>query len=65
MQGWKSKLFSMGGKEILIKSIAQAIATYAMSCFQPPKGIVNQFSSLCAKFWWRDSDDNRKIHWMC
>ncbi|MDO7987362.1 reverse transcriptase domain-containing protein, partial [Sweet potato little leaf phytoplasma] len=37
VQGWKRSLFSIAGKEILIKSIGQAIPSYAMSVFQFPK----------------------------
>jgi hypothetical protein len=36
---WKEKLLSMGGKEILIKSIAQAVSIYAMMVFEIPKKI--------------------------
>lgn len=31
LQGWKRKLFSIGGREILIKALAKVISTYSMS----------------------------------
>ena len=33
LQMWKAKMFSIGGREILIKAIAQATSTYATSVF--------------------------------
>lgn len=41
MQGWKSKLFLGGGKEILIKTVTQVIPTYAMSCFHLLKTLMS------------------------
>jgi hypothetical protein len=31
--GWSEKLLSGAAKEVLVKSIAQSIATYSMNCF--------------------------------
>ena len=38
--GWKSKLLSNAGREILIKVVAQATPTYTTKCFQAPRLIV-------------------------
>lgn len=42
LKGWKEKMLSRAGKEVLIKAVAQAIPTYAMSCFLIPKGFCEE-----------------------
>jgi hypothetical protein len=42
IQGWKEKMLSKMGKEILIKACAQAIPVFAMTCFDITKGLCDQ-----------------------
>ncbi|KAK3230420.1 hypothetical protein Dsin_002301 [Dipteronia sinensis] len=63
IKGWRDKLLSVGGKEILVKAVVQSIPTYVMSLFQLPKGLISEIHKMCARFWWRSSDTRRKIHW--
>lgn len=63
VQGWKRSLFSTTGKEILIKSVGQAIPSYVMSVFRIPKGICEEITKGFAKFWWGSKENKRKLHW--
>ena len=63
MQGWKERLLSRPGKEVLIKAVAQAIPTYMMSIFQIPEGPIDEIHAVLAKFWWGSSSSSKKIHW--
>ncbi|KAL5563032.1 hypothetical protein UlMin_032779 [Ulmus minor] len=63
LQGWKEKKNSQGGKEVLIKSIVQAIPTYSMSCFILPDSIVKEIEAACARFWWGSTPEHRRVHW--
>ncbi|XP_075515477.1 uncharacterized protein LOC142550125 [Primulina tabacum] len=63
VKGWGSKFFSAGGKEILIKSVLQAVPTYAMSCFRLPRSTCAAIEKECANFWWGSGKENRRMHW--
>ncbi|XP_073367527.1 uncharacterized protein [Aegilops tauschii subsp. strangulata] len=62
LQGWKEKLLSKAGKEILIKAVAQAIPVYAMACFDLTKSLCDEISSMIGKYWWSNMDKENKIH---
>jgi hypothetical protein len=49
--GWLEQLLSVGGKEILIKSVAQAVPTFSMACFKLPRGLCEHINSLLLQFW--------------
>lgn len=55
---------SRAGKEIMIKAIAQAIPTYAMSCFDLTKSLCDDISQLICRYWWDQDDDKHKMHWV-
>lgn len=56
---------SKGGKEILLKTVAQALSNYAMSVFLLPHELCKDLEKLMSKFWWKSSNNMEKgIHWM-
>lgn len=64
LQGWKEKLLSKAGKEILIKAVAQPIPSYAMSSFDLTKTLCDAISSMMCRFWWAQQEDEKKLHWL-
>jgi hypothetical protein len=64
INGWKEKLLSIGGKEILLKVVAQAIPIYAMLVFLIPKGVCKRMMDAISKFWWGD-DNNSMLGGSC
>ena len=76
VQGWMEQSLPVGGKEVLIKAVAQAVPTYSMSCFQLPRGLLpsnqcNDSKILVGQQGWQKEnmlgvlgeDDTTKISW--
>lgn len=57
-------MLSQGGRKILIKVVALAIPTFAMSVFKLPITLCEELESLLAKFWWSQKKEERKAHWI-
>ena len=51
-------------QKVLIKSIIQAIPSFALSCFKIPIGLCNEIEVLIRKFWWSERGNGWKIHWL-
>ena len=64
VMGWKEKYISKAGREILIKTMTQAIPTYTMGIFKIPKTLCDTINSTLAKYWWRQIKEARKINWI-
>ena len=64
LQGWEGKLLSQAKREVLIKSVIQAIPTYTMSCFKLPITLCHEIEKLIRKFWCGQRGDRRKVHWV-
>jgi hypothetical protein len=50
LQGWKEKLLSQAGCEVLIKAVIQAIPMYAISCFKHSAGLCAEICSMANRF---------------
>lgn len=61
---WMGKLLSAGGKDVLIKSVAQAIPVYSTSCFKLPRGLCKHINSIINFFWWGCKQGGRKPAWV-
>lgn len=64
IQSWKGKLFSVRGREVLLKSVVQAIPCYTMNCFRIPKKIVCEINRMMSRFWWSRVEEDTRIHWV-
>jgi hypothetical protein len=64
IQGWMERLLSAGGKDILIKSVAQAIPIFSMACFLLPKGLGDHINAMIHKFCWGSRAGERKTCWV-
>ncbi|XP_043694103.1 uncharacterized protein LOC122644785 [Telopea speciosissima] len=64
LQGWKEKLLSHAGKEVLLKAVVAPMANYAGSHFKLPAYFHDSMKKASSSFYWGDSKDKQKVHWM-
>ncbi|XP_043806332.1 uncharacterized mitochondrial protein AtMg00310-like [Manihot esculenta] len=65
LNSWKQRYLSRAGKEVMLKTVLQALPTYAMDLFLVPQTICYKLQRLMARFWWgRESSHERGMHWV-
>ncbi|KAL0011885.1 hypothetical protein SO802_006993 [Lithocarpus litseifolius] len=64
LAGWKEKLLSNAGKEVLIKAVAQAVPSYTMSCFKLLDTLCDELTRMVRQFWWGQVKEEKKLAWM-
>ena len=62
---WSGREASYAGREILLKSVAQAVPIFSMSCFLSPLDTCKKMRQAIANYWWGSTADNRHMHWLC
>ena len=63
LQGWKEKLLSQAGREVILKVVVQAIHTFVMGCFKLPLSLCHDIEVMIKNFFWGRQGEKRKIHW--
>ncbi|MCH82487.1 RNA-directed DNA polymerase (Reverse transcriptase), partial [Trifolium medium] len=65
IQHWSGKHLSKARREVLIKSVAQAIPTYCMSTFLLPTTLGEEIQRMINSFWWgTNRRQGRGINWL-
>jgi hypothetical protein len=68
MAAWKGKYLSVAGKEVSIKSVAQALPIYITSVFKLPLTLCDELMKQVLKqvraFWWGAENGRRKVQWI-
>ena len=60
---WGENFLSSGGKEIMLKSVIQAIPVYVMGVFKLPDSVCDDLNWLSRNFWWGAEKGKRKTNW--
>ena len=47
----------------MLKSMAMALPSYAMSVCKLPKKLCQEMSKEMARYWWGATKEEKKIHW--
>jgi hypothetical protein len=64
INSWRGRALSRAGKEIMIKSVLQAIPSYVMGVYLIPDSTIKEIERMMNSFWWGGGGDSKGIKWL-
>jgi ribonuclease HI len=64
INSWRGRALSKAGKDVMIKSVLQAIPSYIMSVYLIPGSIISDIERMLNSFWWGDGSNHKGIRWL-
>jgi hypothetical protein len=64
INSWRGRALSRAGKEIMIKSVLQAIPSYVMRVYLLPESIIKDIEKMMNSFWWGGGSNRKGIRWL-
>jgi hypothetical protein len=64
INSWRGRSLSKAGKEVMIKSVLQAIPYYVISVYIILDATVNDIEKMLNSFWWGGGKNNKGIRWL-
>jgi hypothetical protein len=64
INSWRGRSLSRAGKEVMIKSVLQAIPSYVMSIYLLPDSTIKDIERMMNSFWWGGGANNKGIRWL-
>jgi hypothetical protein len=61
INSWRGRSLSRAGKEVMIKSVLQAIPSYVMSIYLLPDSTIKDIERMMNSFWWGGGANNKGI----
>jgi hypothetical protein len=64
INSWRGRALSRAGKEVMIKSVLQAIPSYVMGVYLLPESTIKDIERMMNSFWWGGGANRRGIRWL-
>jgi ribonuclease HI len=64
INSWRGRALSRAGKEIMIKSVLQAIPSYVMGVYLLPDSTIKDIERMMNSFWWGGGANHKGIRWL-